>query len=81
MPLKESSDELNPPVRVAESVAPEQKLKRGPTDYLALAIATLGVGYFPIAPGTWGSAVGVGIYLILRFVALDLGQFPFLRLS
>ena len=29
---------------------------------LALAIATsLGVGYLPLAPGTWGSAVGVAL--------------------
>jgi phosphatidylglycerophosphatase A len=32
-------------------------------DYLALAIATCGVGYFPIAPGTLGSMVGVALYL------------------
>ncbi len=32
-------------------------------DYVALAIATCGVGYFPIAPGTLGSLVGVGLYL------------------
>lgn len=32
-------------------------------DYLALAISTCGVGYFPIAPGTMGSLVGVGLYL------------------
>lgn len=35
------------------------------TDYLALSIATVGVGYFPLAPGTWGSLVGVGIFLLL----------------
>ncbi|MEO7506069.1 MAG: phosphatidylglycerophosphatase A [Pyrinomonadaceae bacterium] len=37
-------------------------------DYLALAVATCGVGYMPIAPGTWGSAVGVGLYLVWRWV-------------
>jgi phosphatidylglycerophosphatase A len=37
--------------------------KRTAKDYLALAIATCGVGYFPIAPGTMGSLVGVGLYL------------------
>jgi phosphatidylglycerophosphatase A len=36
-----------------------------PTDYLALSIATCGVGYLPLAPGTWGSLVGVGIFLLL----------------
>lgn len=35
-------------------------------DYVALGISTVGVGYIPIAPGTWGSAVGVLIYLIIR---------------
>lgn len=46
-------------------------IKKSPLDYLALAIATFGVGYFPIAPGTWGSLVGVGIYLLIRFLAGD----------
>lgn len=36
-----------------------------PTDYLALSIATCGVGYLPLAPGTWGSLVGVGIFWLL----------------
>ncbi|MCA1616098.1 MAG: phosphatidylglycerophosphatase A [Acidobacteria bacterium] len=26
-------------------------------------MATCGVGYLPVAPGTWGSLVGVGLYL------------------
>ena len=38
-----------------------------PTDYLALSIATCGVGYLPLAPGTWGSLVGVGIFLLLAW--------------
>ena len=32
------------------------------TDYLALAIATFGVGYLPVMPGTYGSLVGVAIF-------------------
>src|ERR1051326_4224503 len=32
-------------------------------DYVALALATCGVGMIPLAPGTWGSAVGVLLYL------------------
>jgi hypothetical protein len=64
MAVKESSDELNPAVPVAaKEVAP--KTKRTAGDYLALAIATCGVGYFPIAPGTLGSLVGVGLYLTI----------------
>ena len=35
------------------------------SDYLALAIATCGVGYLPLIPGTFGSLVGVGIFLLL----------------
>lgn len=34
-------------------------------DYLSLAVTTCGVGYLPLAPGTWGSMVGVGIYVLL----------------
>jgi phosphatidylglycerophosphatase A len=32
-------------------------------DYAAIAVTTFGVGYLPLAPGTWGSAVGVLIYV------------------
>jgi phosphatidylglycerophosphatase A len=39
-----------------------------PTDYLALSIATCGVGYLPLAPGTFGSLVGVGMFLLLARV-------------
>jgi len=43
----------------------EEKLKgKTPLDYFALAITTFGVGYLPLMPGTYGSAVGVGIYLL-----------------
>ena len=42
--------------------------KKTSSDYLALAISTSGVGYFPLAPGTWGSLVGVAIYLIYRIL-------------
>lgn len=64
MPVKESRDELNPAVPIAADEATPKK-KRTATDYLALAIATCGVGYFPIAPGTLGSLVGVGLYLTI----------------
>ena len=62
--IKESSDELNPDVAIpANKIAPRGRRTAG--DYLALAIATCGVGYFPIAPGTLGSLVGVGLYLTI----------------
>jgi phosphatidylglycerophosphatase A len=62
--IKESSDELNPAVVVsATEVAPFKR--RSATDYLALTLATCGVGYFPLAPGTLGSLVGVALYLTI----------------
>jgi phosphatidylglycerophosphatase A len=59
---KETSDSLSHPVvEPAHIVVPERKRTAG--DYAALALATCGVGLIPIAPGTWGSAVGVLLYL------------------
>jgi phosphatidylglycerophosphatase A len=63
--VKESSDELNPPSATAGAFIADLKRKRTGSDYLALAVATWGVGYAPLAPGTFGSAVGVGIYLLV----------------
>jgi phosphatidylglycerophosphatase A len=63
--IKESSDELNPAVEVLSTAVPREKRRRTFADYLALAIATVGVGYFPIAPGTLGALVGVGLYLAI----------------
>ena len=62
--MKETSDSLTHPiVEPAHIVVPERKRTAG--DYAALALATCGVGLIPLAPGTWGSAVGVGVYLLL----------------
>ena len=36
-------------------------------DYAALAIATWGVGYLPVAPGTFGSLVGIGVFVLLKW--------------
>lgn len=69
MAIKESSDEFNPAV-VDAGVAVVPRNARSAKDYLALIIATCGVGYLPIAPGTWGSLVGVAIYLIVRRAVL-----------
>ncbi|MBV9211993.1 MAG: phosphatidylglycerophosphatase A, partial [Acidobacteria bacterium] len=71
MPVKESSDELNPPV-LTTGVGLARG-KRSASDYLALLVATCGVGYLPLAPGTWGSLVGVVVFhfwqlLRLKFV-------------
>ena len=49
----------------------ERQKAHGPLDYLSLALATFGVGYIPGAPGTYGSLVGLGIYL---FVGMHLAE-------
>lgn len=41
----------------------DKRKPEGVLDYLSLAVTTFGVGYLPLAPGTYGSAAGVGIYL------------------
>ncbi len=47
----------------------EEKLKdKTPLDYFALAATTCGVGYLPLAPGTYGSAVGILIYLFFGWI-------------
>jgi phosphatidylglycerophosphatase A len=66
MAIKESSDELNPPIVTASAIVPTPGSARSAIDYLALAIATCGVGYLPLAPGTWGSLVGIGLYVLAR---------------
>lgn len=38
---------------------------KGGLDYLSLAVTTCGVGYLPIAPGTYGSVLAVGFYVLL----------------
>jgi len=65
MAVKESSDELNPTVVVPERGLGTAITARTAGDYLALSIATCGVGYLPLAPGTFGSLVGVAIFLLL----------------
>jgi len=65
MPVKESSDELNPTLVVPKPCLGSTTTARTPADYLALSIATCGVGYLPLMPGTFGSVVGVAIFLLL----------------
>ena len=43
--------------------AVEKRKPNGIVDYIALALTTFGVGYIPGAPGTYGSVVGVVIYI------------------
>jgi phosphatidylglycerophosphatase A len=49
-----------------DELAGETGKKKNLLDYFSLAVTTFGVGYIPLAPGTWGSAVGVLIYLAFR---------------
>jgi phosphatidylglycerophosphatase A len=70
--IKESSDELNPPQVASAAAVPAPRPVRSRKDYLALAIATCGVGYLPLAPGTWGSLVGIGVYFVTRGTAMKL---------
>lgn len=43
----------------------DRRTPKGLLDYLSLAVTTCGVGYLPLAPGTWGSLVAVAIYVVL----------------
>lgn len=51
----------------AQELAAENLKAKTPLDYFALAVTTFGVGYLPKMPGTYGSLVGVGIYLLAAF--------------
>jgi phosphatidylglycerophosphatase A len=66
--IKESSDALKAPEAGGTVVLPAAR-RRGAADYAALGLATCGVGFMPLAPGTWGSAVGVGIYVLVGWSA------------
>jgi phosphatidylglycerophosphatase A len=70
--LKESSDELNPTVVVPPDAIPAPKRTRSGLDYVALALSTWGVGYLPLMPGTFGSLVGLGIFLLLPSLSLQI---------
>lgn len=70
MAIKESSDELNP--TVASGIAPRGTPARTLSDSVAIVLATCGVGYIPIAPGTFGSLVGIGLWAALRGMFLAL---------
>lgn len=65
MSLKESSDELNPTIVVPADAIPAPKRTRSGLDYVALALSTWGVGYLPLMPGTFGSLVGIAVFLLL----------------
>ena len=64
MAIKESSDELNPTTVAPSAIVTRSGSSRTAKDFFALAVSTCGVGYLPLAPGTWGSLVGVALYLL-----------------
>ncbi|MFN2455985.1 MAG: phosphatidylglycerophosphatase A [Pyrinomonadaceae bacterium] len=64
--VKESSDDLSAPESMNEAFPARSSRKRTMRDYAALALATCGVGFMPIAPGTWGSMASVGIFYAAR---------------
>ena len=50
----------------------ERRKPSGIVDYVALSLTTFGVGYLPLAPGTWGSMVGVAIYLAFEWMLANI---------
>jgi phosphatidylglycerophosphatase A len=70
MAIKESSDDFSPAIVTTAAGSARSQQKRSLQDYVALAIATCGVGYLPLAPGTWGSLIGIGVYALVRGAAM-----------
>jgi phosphatidylglycerophosphatase A len=66
MVIKESSDELNPATIIAAASMAPTRAPRTSKDYLALVVATCGVGYLPLAPGTWGSLLAFGVFWVAQ---------------
>lgn len=52
-------------------LAKEKIEKKTLKDYFVLSVTTFGVGYIPLASGTWGSMVGVGIYLLFGWIEIN----------
>ena len=53
----------------------ERRKPKNVLDYFALAVTTFGVGYLPVMPGTYGSMVGVMIYLAISWGEASIGIF------
>lgn len=74
MPNYDDLIHISAAVEVKE-LARESSKKKNPLDYFALAVTTFGVGYIPLAPGTWGSAVGVLIYVLFEWTVVKSGAY------
>lgn len=57
---------MNKNNKTKTKVSRTAKESKSLSDHVALALSTVGVGYLPLAPGTWGSAVGVLIFISAR---------------
>jgi phosphatidylglycerophosphatase A len=77
MPTYDELLHISAPVE-KEEISKEAKRKKTFLDYFSLAVSTFGVGYIPLAPGTFGSAVGVLIYL--GFCQIETGSAGYLSL-
>ncbi len=80
MAIKESSDELNPAVVVPQRSLATTTAPWTASDYVATAIATFGVGYLPLIPGTFGSLASVGIFLLFTQIATGTSLFALVLL-
>ncbi len=69
---------IHPPGKPAEASSAGRKNRGSRRRCWAVWLATgLGAGYLPVMPGTYGSALGVGLYLGLAALA---GTLPYPRL-
>jgi phosphatidylglycerophosphatase A len=57
----------------SQKLAREKIKEKNFLDYFSIAFTTFGVGYLPLAPGTWGSMVGVAIYLFVWWIETNIG--------
>ncbi len=81
MPNYNEPSDVSAAIETEARRASDEKIKRkSALDYFSLAVATCGVGYLPLAPGTWGSMVGIVIYLLFRTAEMK-GGIYFLQKS
>ncbi len=71
MPSFDEIVEMSAKIKTQE-IKKEKNEKKTFLDYFSISLATCGVGFIPLAPGTWGSAVGVLIYLL--FARIETGS-------